>query len=222
MLQWVYLEGTDLGEETCTSAAAGGHLAVLQWAQAQGCHWDESTCAAATRNGHLVVLRWARDHGCPWDSSTCVAAASGGHLAVLQFADQNGCFWAWDARVCSAAAGGGHLSVLKWLRQHGGEWDSCTSRQAIINNHLELLRWARLQQPPCPYYHASNDLHRYKIAPRMLVYPSKEPVLMHVSHLTGVCVAKKQMVCALLSLRAALPDRTPHEVVLTIMRLAFP
>ena len=121
-----------------------------------------------------------------------------------------------------AAAGGGHLSVLTWLRKHGGEWDSCTSRQAIINNHLELLRWARLQQPPCPYYHASNDLYRYEIAPRMLVYLSKEPALMHVLHLTGVCVAEKQMVCALLSLRAALPDRTPHELVLTIMRLAFP
>ena len=56
----------------------------------------------------------------------------------------------------------------------------------------------------------------------MLVYLSKQPVQLVAIHRTGARVVEKQMVCAVLSLRAALPDRTPREVVLTIMRLAFP
>jgi hypothetical protein len=31
------------GKDPCSSAAAGGHPAVLQWARANGCPWDEYT-----------------------------------------------------------------------------------------------------------------------------------------------------------------------------------
>ena len=71
---------------------------MLQWATQQGCPWDERTCSSAARGGHLAVLQWARQHGCPWDKMTCFVAARGGHLAVLQWARQHGC--PWKRRLC--------------------------------------------------------------------------------------------------------------------------
>jgi hypothetical protein len=37
----------------------------LQWARANGCDWDGDTCSAAAAGGHLEVLQWARASGCP-------------------------------------------------------------------------------------------------------------------------------------------------------------
>jgi hypothetical protein len=63
---------------------------VLQWARANGCSWNEDTCASAAAGGHLEVLKWARANGCPWNALTCFDAAAGGHLEVLQWARANG------------------------------------------------------------------------------------------------------------------------------------
>ena len=41
------------------------------------------------------------------------------------------------------------------------------------------------------------------------------------SHLAQACAAATRMTYAVLSLRAALPDRTPREVVMNIVSLAF-
>jgi hypothetical protein len=90
----------------CTSAAAGGHLALLRWARANGCPWDEFTCTFAAGRGHLAVLQWLRANGCPWEETECcLAAAACGRVGVLRWARANGC--SWDTRTCSAAAGGG-------------------------------------------------------------------------------------------------------------------
>jgi hypothetical protein len=78
-------------EDSCSSAAAGGHLAVLQWARADGCPWDQGTCSRAAEKGHLHVLQWARANSCAWDENTCSKAAENGHLHVLQWARANGC-----------------------------------------------------------------------------------------------------------------------------------
>ena len=170
MLQWVILlkpSNLNIGRDTCRGAAAGGHLAVLQWAREKGCHWGVETCTAAADNGHLAVLRWARHHGCPWDWTMCTAAARGGHLAVLQYARQKPrCLW--GSRACSAAAEHGSLSILKWLRQHGCPLDFLTISHAIGSGHLELLKWAHQQQPPCPW--GPSVAAGHKLRPSMLVY----------------------------------------------------
>ena len=117
---------------------------MLQWARQNGCPWDEDTCASAAEGGHLEVLQWARQNGCPWDETPVhrqqkeatwrcsngparmaapgmrlpvPSAAEGGHLEVLQWAHQNGC--PWDEQTCAEAARGGHLEVLQWAR---AEW----------------------------------------------------------------------------------------------------
>ena len=47
-----------------------------------GCSWDEETCASAAEGGHLEMLQWARANGCPWNERTCRGAAEGGNLEV--------------------------------------------------------------------------------------------------------------------------------------------
>ena len=247
VLQWLHLQGVAPSCETCKKAAAGGHLVVLQWAQEQGCDWDSSTCAAAARGGHLEVLQYAhqngcewgpwtgkaaaerghlavlqytRQNGCAWDSGTCEAAAGGGHLEVLQFARQSGC--EWGAHVCSAAAAHGNLSILKWLREHGCPWNSCTSLEAAMYNRLEMLKWSRQQQAPCPWWsHAYFPMNGHNICPSVLVFLRQQQAPLSASHSAQASAAATETTCAFLSLRAALHDRTPNEVVLTIVTLAF-
>jgi len=95
---------------------------VLRWVREHGCDWDEETCSEAAAGGHLEVLTWVREHGCPWvevdegdgeyTMNCCTCAVSGGHLEVLHG------FGSRTARgtrgPCASAAYGGHLEVLKW------------------------------------------------------------------------------------------------------------
>eukprot|EP00873_Tetraselmis_striata_P039719 jgi/Tetstr1/459983/TSEL_005307.t1 len=127
-------------EDTCETAAWGGHLHVLQWARSMGCLWDERTCSGASGGGHLGVLQWARANGCPWEERTCARAAGGGHLS-------NGC--PWDRHTCAGAAEGGHLEVFKWVRDQGCAWSEDTCRAAAEGGQLEVLQWAK--QQGCPW-----------------------------------------------------------------------
>ena len=118
MLWWARANGCLWDENTCISAASGGHLEVLQWARANGCPWDEDTCAAAAEGGHLKVLQWARANGCPCNANTCKTAASEGHLEVLHWARANG--FPFDAKTTLfIAAQRGHETVLRALIEAG-------------------------------------------------------------------------------------------------------
>ena len=59
--------GCEWDADTCSSAAAGGHLEVLKWARERDCPWDKFTCEYAAYDGHLEVLKWAWENDCPWD-----------------------------------------------------------------------------------------------------------------------------------------------------------
>ena len=59
-------------------------------------------------------------------------------------------------RLCKstdAAARGGHLEVLKWLRSQDDPcpWDEETCYCAALGGHLEVLHWLRSQEDPCPW-----------------------------------------------------------------------
>ena len=208
-------------EQISLYAARGGQLEVLQWLSLQGAALSPHMCTWAAEGGHLAVLQYAHQNGCAWDSSTCEAAAGGGHLAVLQYAHQNSC--TWGPAVCSAAAELGNLSILRWLRQHGCPWDWRTTSAAAVGDHLEVLRWARLQQPPCPLWPRQEQLRLIirNLSPCMLVYLLQQQAPMSARHLAQARAAATKMTYAVLSLRAALPDRTPHEAVLKIASLAL-
>ena len=147
--------------------------------------------------------------------------ATGAQMSVLQFAHRNGCNWGPD--VCAAAAERGNLSILKWLRQHGCPWDARVSNGAAMCNQFELFRWARQQQPPCPLWQPWEcyDLRMLEAGPGFLVYLLQQQAHLPVNKLARAHAAATRMTYAVLSLKAALPDRTPHEIVLNIVKLAF-
>ena len=51
---------------------------MLQWARTNGCDWDEYTCSSAAAGGHLAVLQWARANGCEWERDDCLGEAPAG------------------------------------------------------------------------------------------------------------------------------------------------
>ena len=59
-----------------------------------------------------------------------------------------------DHLVCAATATGGHLDVLKWARAQNPpcDWNADVCRYAAKKGHLDVLKWARAQNPPCPEY----------------------------------------------------------------------
>ncbi|CAB9520593.1 ankyrin repeat protein [Seminavis robusta] len=182
-----WARGCPWNEETCSSAAYGGHLELLKWAREMvpwmkthawellkwsfgtfemahenGCPWDDYTCRGAARGGHLELLKWAHENGCPWHESAGRIAAEGGHLELLKWAHENGC--PWDEYTCSAAAERGYLEILKWARQNGCPWDEATCFHSAYGGHLEMLIWAR--QHGCPWdenrclYYAKQRNHQ--------------------------------------------------------------
>ena len=60
--------------------------------------------------------------------------------------------------VCAATAISGHLNVLKWARAQNPpcDWDARVCRNAAKYGHLDVLKWARAQNPPCPEYDDDN------------------------------------------------------------------
>ena len=52
---------------------------MLQWAS-QGCPWNEDTCSSAAAGGHREALKFERHKECPRNGRTCMDAAEGGHV----------------------------------------------------------------------------------------------------------------------------------------------
>ena len=89
---------------------------------------------------------------------------------------------------------------------------------------LEVLMWARQQQPPSPWWSQEllqRWLEGYSIPPNVLVFLRQQQAPLSASQLAQACAAATEMTYTVLSLRAALPDRTSHEVVIIIVSLAF-
>ena len=58
-----------------------------------------------------------------------------------------------DKCFCTYAADGGHLDVLKWLRSQDPPcpWSEATCAEAASNGQLDVVKWLRSQNPPCPW-----------------------------------------------------------------------
>jgi hypothetical protein len=54
------------------------------------------------------------------------------------------------SRSAPKAAAYGQLGQLGRLRRHGCPWDAMTWQFAAESARLELLKWAREQDPACP------------------------------------------------------------------------
>ena len=59
----------------------------------------------------------------------------------------------FDWRTCCDAAEKWHLDVLKWVRSQDPPcpWDEGPCEWAASEGHLDVLKWLRSQDPPCPW-----------------------------------------------------------------------
>ena len=58
-----------------------------------------------------------------------------------------------DSRVCSEAAENGHLDVLQWARTQDPPcaWDVGVCRYAAGDGHLDVIEWLRTQNLPASW-----------------------------------------------------------------------
>ena len=158
------------------------------------------------------MLQWARQSGCRWDEDTCKSAASGGRLAVLQWARHNGC--SWDNNTCAHAA----MAVLEWARENNCPWSASTTLHAVFCNKLNTLKWARQQQPPCPWWslaeldpNEEDDLIDAK--PRILLWLAQQGAPLPDEAHAIACSSADRLTHAYMALRALLPAELVHHIL---------
>ena len=103
--------------QMCTTAAARGDLATLKTLRTQTSPspWNAETCSCAAAGGHLDVVVFARTHDCPWDWWTCSQAAEYGHLELLKWAIDNDCPLSADAMLSARIKG--HQHIIGFLEE---------------------------------------------------------------------------------------------------------
>jgi hypothetical protein len=115
-------------EEVWFQAAEEGNLSQLQEIRQQmepNFPWDDRTCYLAARWGHLAVLKWLHSLNLP-----CITAEETWNFAIE----------------------GGDLEIIIWLQEHGCQ--HLTEKSCFIaaeSNNLEILKWLRSFDPPCPW-----------------------------------------------------------------------
>jgi hypothetical protein len=102
----------------------------------------------------VALLKWAmKALGVQLNKRLCYAAIEVGVLEVVQWlrSRPDACF-PWRVSVCSNAAVHGHLDLLKWLRSQDPPcpWTEDVCKYAAWKGRLEIMKWARSQSPPCP------------------------------------------------------------------------
>ena len=57
--------------------------------RANYCPWDSNTCTQAAARGHLELLKWARLNGCPWDANTYDKVEENGDPALMRYLEDD-------------------------------------------------------------------------------------------------------------------------------------
>ena len=101
-------------------------------------------------------LRWALDAlKIPLNRNTFEAAVAIGNLEVVIYISDRAKErdFSWCQIICKHAAQYGHLDVLHWARAQDPPcpWDANVCMYAARNGHLGVLQWLRAQDPPCPW-----------------------------------------------------------------------
>ena len=147
LLKYLYENGYDRDEFTCSYAAENGNLDCLKYLHENGCDWSSSTCMSAAENGNFNCLKYLHENGCTWGSSTCEKAVRYNHFDCLKYAHENGC--SWDEFTSYWAAINGNLDYLKYAHKNGCVWDSYTCNRAACYGNLDCLKYAI--ENNCPY-----------------------------------------------------------------------
>ncbi|GBF92802.1 hypothetical protein Rsub_05421 [Raphidocelis subcapitata] len=136
------------------AAAAAPHAADVRAGVAA--MQDRALQAVPVKHKSFPVPLWALQEAWPQLTGeqrmlAATRAAFHGDLAALRWALPQ--LYSDDMLCCAAAAAGGQLEVLQWARaqQPPCPWDERTCWAAAEGGHLNVLQWARAQEPPCPW-----------------------------------------------------------------------
>ena len=97
-LKWLIENGYQMKSWIINTAAHHGHLIMVKRLRYQyHCDWSEETCVSAARGGHLKLLQWLHKHHCPWNCFTLTTAMSYGmrikNLELAKWVSSQGCPW---------------------------------------------------------------------------------------------------------------------------------
>ena len=213
------------------AAGKGGSSRVLDWTLQLG---KLCVCRQAAGAGNLQALQaawiankhsWCRVsvpqmgiHPTNLPPKICAAAAYTGQLAMLQWLRQLGC--PWNSATCSAAACSNQLQVIS-----SNSPISFTVTGAHGFELLQVLRWARQQQPPCPWcslpslftqlpiYVGRIEPQLHVMTDRMWMFLAHNNAPLPAAYAVIAEDAEKRLTTASLVLKAVLPAAVPAEVL---------
>ena len=143
----------------CVAAARAGNIDVFQCANQRmrcydmpsygiDCQESIGKCwKAAIAHGQITMIAWLIEHypgGCPWrETNGPTLNDNFPHRKIY-------------LGPCAIAAANRQHATLQWLRapeRIGGPcpWNAWTCSYAAAAGHLDMLIWARAQDPPCPW-----------------------------------------------------------------------
>jgi len=173
ILNWLTEMNCPLHSLAVYAAAEHGHLKTLQWLIDKGDKQKRAICEVgliAIRHGHLDVLKWWQQQcNNTFDTffNALVGPAGSGYVDVVRFLLANGSKIS-DA-VWRNAAEHGQVEVLALLRENQLSTTKGVCEKAAFNGHLNVLKWARAQNPPfewsentCVNAAAYGELHVLK------------------------------------------------------------
>ena len=105
--------------------------------------------------------------------------------------------------------------MLQWAHENNCPWSGYTTLWAALCNHLDILRWARQQQPSCPWWSLDGYLSRDLIAAKpstLLWLAQKGAPLPDEAHATA-CSTADTLTHAYIALRALLPVDVLHHIL---------
>jgi hypothetical protein len=98
----------------CWKVALMNKLEYLVWLrEVKNCDWDEETISSAAEQGNLAMVKYCVDNGCPMDEYACRCAAREGHLDVLKYLHENDC--PWFSGACYLAHRYNRIDCLNYL-----------------------------------------------------------------------------------------------------------
>ena len=137
-------------QQTCTTAAASGHLPCLLRSIDRGFRLNANATAAAARGGHLLCLKLLVLRECRISRTAFLEAALNGHLLCLQYLCETQDFAYRDAQdIGVLAAQGGSIRCLCYLVDHGYRVDEMCYVAAASAGHLCCLEYLHKQK--CPW-----------------------------------------------------------------------
>ena len=166
LLQELVKRGQTLVESISSAAVASGNLKLVQWVHAQGRGDLKEAVNQAVEEGHLHIVQWLlqNDYSPIVSVSAVENAGDNGHVNELLWLLKNNCTLETNAvntleqrflLLARRAVEWNNPELLEFL-SHKVKFDESVTEETAIFGRLEILKWLRSLNPPCPW---SDDLY---------------------------------------------------------------